>query len=724
MRIKNLRIDSFGKLNDVSIGLDEKITVIAGKNEAGKSSVATFIKYMLYGFDSSKKNDVSENQKKKYMPWDGGECSGELEFSSADGKDYTAVRKTLTRSQNTVFDSENMPLTSDNAGDYFFGINENAYKKTAFIGQNDAYFTDDGELDSALKNMVYSADESVDSQKALKKLEDIKKHYLGKAGRSGEIYEIDKELSLLIAERDKWKDGHKELLSSEHQLSETQKKIAFNKEKKALLERERENLEYFEAKKTLEQIEKARSAVEEGKKSFEEHYKSVQNGSFVPDGEFASVLKATLTNVSEQKKRVNESIPDCQKAKENLDAVYADETQKKIFDKLSENNETSQSLISKITELKKKQKSAKTLAIIFTVLIVTLPIALVFYAKSSKCKKAIFEIASDYGCGDIETLLDKLSQGSSYKNVEQAARRYFEDACDKLERDKKLLSDYTLALEALSQKGGFEIKDANEYLNAISVWLSKNEALKARCREDFVAYNTLVSSVNAEELSEKAAKYDENIAVRDIKTVTQQLMFYTQANDALIVRERELEKQTAVLSNTLPKPSEIQSRILSLTEKRRDMAEKHSALSLAVETLERASENMRNEVSPRIAAETSRLFSNITGGKYKALYADSEMKLTFLENGEAQVRDAGYLSAGTLDAAYISLRVALCEFLYKEHPTLIFDDAFSNMDNERLERTLDFLVELSEDFQIIILSCHDREKDYLKDKAKIIDFAV
>ena len=120
---------------------------------------------------------------------------------------------------------------------------------------------------------------------------------------------------------------------------------------------------------------------------------------------------------------------------------------------------------------------------------------------------------------------------------------------------------------------------------------------------------------------------------------------------------------------------------------------------------------MRNEVSPRIAAETSRLFSNITGGKYKALYADSEMKLTFLENGEAQVRDAGYLSAGTLDAAYISLRVALCEFLYKEHPTLIFDDAFSNMDNERLERTLDFLVELSEDFQIIILSCHDREKE-------------
>ena len=48
MRIKNLNITSFGKLEDVSIGLDDKITVISGKNEAGKSSIATFIKYMLY----------------------------------------------------------------------------------------------------------------------------------------------------------------------------------------------------------------------------------------------------------------------------------------------------------------------------------------------------------------------------------------------------------------------------------------------------------------------------------------------------------------------------------------------------------------------------------------------------------------------------------------------------------------------------------------------------
>lgn len=724
MRIKNLRIDSFGKLNGVDIGLDDKITVISGKNEAGKSSVATFIKYMLYGFDSSKKADVSENQKKKYMPWNGDDCAGELEFVAADGKSYTAARKTSARTQNTIFDADNMPVTSDNAGDYFFGINENAYKKTAFIGQKETAFTDEGELDSAIRNMVYSADESVDSQKALKKLEDIRKHFLGKAGRSGEILEIDKELALLTEERDKWKDGHKELLSAEYQLGEIQKRIAINKQKKAELEKEKENLECLEAKNKLLQLDEARKNVEKGKEAFENHYKSMQNGSFVPDLEFVNLIKTTIDSIENQKKIVDDNEANLVRAKENLEAVYSDEQQKHIFEKLSAENKSAEDLLRKIEAAEKKKKSAKTLAIVLTCLIVTIPVAVFFYIKSSKIAAELLNLASEYTCENVEMLKTKLAGSSSYKNVEETARRYCDDAQGILEMSKKRLEELNASLYSLAEKGGFDVNNVDAYIKEAVLWISKCEELKAKCREDFVAYDTLASSVNQEELSEKAKGYDDTLPVRDMKTVMQQLTFYTQANEALIPREREYEKNAAVLSNTLPKPSELQSRILSLTQKRDEMKDKHKALSLAIEALEKASENMRSEAAPRIASETGSLFSKITDGKYKALYTDNEMNLTFLETNEAQVRDAGYLSAGTLDAAYISLRVALCEFLYKEHPTLIFDDAFSNMDNERLHNMLDFLCELSKDFQIVILSCHDREKDYLKDKAKIINFEV
>ncbi len=724
MRIKNLNIDSFGKLNSVGIGFDDKITVISGKNEAGKSSIANYIRYMLYGFDASKKADVSENYKKKYMPWDGDSCGGDITFEAADGKVYTAVRKTASRNQNTVFDSDGMPVTTENAGDYFFGINEAAYKRTAFIGQKDTSFTDDGELNSAISNMIYSADESVDSQKALKKLEDIRKYYLGKAERSGQIFEIEKELSNLEAERDKWKDGHKELLSAEYQLSEIQKKIDFNKEKKELLEKERENLEYLEAKKKLGSIEEARKTVEEGKIAFEEHYRIMQNGSFVPDNDFLAEIKSAVSDIAEKKKQVNDETANLVRAKENLDKVYSDEKQRRVLEVLSDNNESADGVLSEIEELRKSAKKNKVLAIVFICLIITIPVAIVFFKKLSALKNELCKMVELYGCEEVQELEAILSQGASFKAVGDTAKQLFEDAKQKLDNRKKAHSESVAVLEALAKKAGFDIKDTNEYLNKAALWLSKTEALKTKCREDFVAYNTLVSSVDMNELSEKAQKFDDSIEIRDIKTVTQQLMFYTQANEALTVRERELEKNAAVLSGTLPKPAEIQSRILSLSAQRDEMRKKHASLCLAIETLEKASENMRNQAAPRIASETSELFSKITDGKYKGLYADNEMKLTFLEKNEAEVRDAGYLSTGTLDAAYISLRIALCEFLYKEHPTLIFDDAFSNMDNERLERTLDFLCELSEDFQIIILSCHDREKKYLKGKAKIIDFAV
>ena len=324
----------------------------------------------------------------------------------------------------------------------------------------------------------------------------------------------------------------------------------------------------------------------------------------------------------------------------------------------------------------------------------------------------------------VSELEAKLSGEGSYRAAVEAARRYLTDSQKALENSTARLEALKGELLSLAQTGMFDAEKAEEYVNKASEWLEKRAVLETKCLENLASLKALNSSADIEALREMAERFDESIEIRDVKTVTQQLSFYTQANDALSVRERELEKQAAVLSNTLPKPSEIQSRILSLSAQLEEMKKKHASLSLAVETLQKASENMRSEAAPKIAAETSELFSKITDGKYRALYADSEMKLTFLERNEAQVRDAGYLSVGTLDAAYISLRIALCEFLYNEHPTLVFDDAFANMDDERLKNTLDFLKVLSEDFQIVILSCHDREKEYLKDTAKIIDFEV
>jgi uncharacterized protein YhaN len=51
MIIEKINIKSFGMLRDMSMEFSDSVNVIEGRNEAGKSTLAAFIKYMLYGFE-------------------------------------------------------------------------------------------------------------------------------------------------------------------------------------------------------------------------------------------------------------------------------------------------------------------------------------------------------------------------------------------------------------------------------------------------------------------------------------------------------------------------------------------------------------------------------------------------------------------------------------------------------------------------------------------------
>ena len=48
MIIEKIVIKSFGRLTDMTLEFSERVNVIEGENESGKSTVAAFIRYMLY----------------------------------------------------------------------------------------------------------------------------------------------------------------------------------------------------------------------------------------------------------------------------------------------------------------------------------------------------------------------------------------------------------------------------------------------------------------------------------------------------------------------------------------------------------------------------------------------------------------------------------------------------------------------------------------------------
>ena len=93
MRLIRCHIENFGKLSDFTCDFSEGCNTICEENGWGKSTLAAFLRVMLFGFRGEGKRDPLENERKRYTPWQKGVYGGELLFES-DGKQYS-VRRTF-----------------------------------------------------------------------------------------------------------------------------------------------------------------------------------------------------------------------------------------------------------------------------------------------------------------------------------------------------------------------------------------------------------------------------------------------------------------------------------------------------------------------------------------------------------------------------------------------------------------------------------------------------
>lgn len=91
MKIKNLKINGFGKLENKEINLKDGINVIYGENESGKSTLLKFIISMFYGL-SKNKNGGSIPEMEKYEPWKLQEFSGKISYELDNYETYEVYR--------------------------------------------------------------------------------------------------------------------------------------------------------------------------------------------------------------------------------------------------------------------------------------------------------------------------------------------------------------------------------------------------------------------------------------------------------------------------------------------------------------------------------------------------------------------------------------------------------------------------------------------------------
>ena len=237
MRIDKLTITEFGALKDRSFSLKDGINVFEGRNESGKSTVVSFIRFMLYGMP--KKTASSElSDRDRGLSWDNLAASGSMEITLPDGKYRIERRFQLTGNgaKDIIDECRIIDLATGTQvfegelpGKKFLNITADVYDSTSCVRQLECTKIDGNSVRTSIENLLLSADEKIDTKKAQTKLDSFRKVLLHKNAKGGRLYELEAEKAILSEKLQKAKEDADVIIAKENavaNLSECETKHA------------------------------------------------------------------------------------------------------------------------------------------------------------------------------------------------------------------------------------------------------------------------------------------------------------------------------------------------------------------------------------------------------------------------------------------------------------------------------------------------------------------
>ena len=158
MLISRLYVNYFGKFTGKQIELKPGINLIYGENEAGKSTLHTFIKGMLFGIERLRGRGAAskDDTYTRYLPWDyPGACSGQMDIKLED-KDYRLQRSFHVNDKSfSILDlitGREIKLKEGHISELIPGLTESTFRNTISIEQLRA--ETDSELAAHVRNYI------------------------------------------------------------------------------------------------------------------------------------------------------------------------------------------------------------------------------------------------------------------------------------------------------------------------------------------------------------------------------------------------------------------------------------------------------------------------------------------------------------------------------------------------------------------------------------------
>jgi len=709
--IEKVEIVSFGKLKNVVITASKGINILSAPNESGKSTLAAFIKFVFYGFAGGRTKSLRENERKLYTPWDSEVSEGSIHIL-ADGVRYTVHRRCLPSGKEVceiINRATGKPEFSGSvAGEVFFGVNESVFARSLFFKQLTLPQSEDGVIAERLRNIAISADEEVGTQKALKRLNDCKNELKGKMGNGiipaliRERDAVEESLSVSEALRKESQALRESIKMREKRLLEAEKKLSE-------LNSEKENIDKYDA---LLRLKNLKMLSEEEKSAYAEYAEIASGLKQHPDSSVFGALTAKNGELIAEQRNFESLSEGLKSSKKRLSEIKAETAD-----------------IASLQATKKSyfasKKRAKLMLYLALVLLVSgigllfvnkwLGVSFVGLGVAASLAAVIFSVStkgvlSKSGIEDISHLNMALENGRTAEM--QSAE--LEKSIDGQEKALKLSKD---RLDRLKQELDFEIEkysdvdepDNNrriEYILSLSAEIGE---VKALWQAKKAALENALSGIDPEALAQQArGAYPPE---RDKSTVEKELRFYGSQQKQLSELNRQNELECTALEAKSGDPAVLKGKLESLNLRIAELDLKYKAYEKAMQLINESADYMKSMVMPMLEKSADEYFSLATGGKYKSLEIDTRLSMTF---GEDFRRSCDYLSAGTRDSAYLSLRLALADMLFGGCGVpMILDDAFVRIDDMRLQEMSKALLKAAEKHQLFIFTHSNREEKAL-----------
>lgn len=689
MRILRLHIENFGRLHNIDMEFAEGFNGICRANGWGKSTLAAFIKSMFYGLPYTTKRSLKENDRKHYLPWQGGTFGGSLEFQTEE-RNYRVERFFGAKDKDDSFELYDLQTGlvsldySERLGEELFGVDRAAYGRSSFLGQQDLMVSMNDSLGARLTHVEEDAGDMRNYERAVSLLEDQMK-YFHKTGGRGQIGKLEEERRVVREKLSRCRQCEDEM-EEQNLVLYSHRKLA--DEAKASIEKTVHMLQNIQEQK---QAEAKKAQYNLLKHQAEEKQKELQQ---------TTAALETYTDIPPKE----EELDRCREQIYQLDGLRQRENgaDRQLKEAVSRQGD--------VEDARGELSSPGIYLAVLAGLMLLLggfclfrgiPVAGIAFFVAGGVFLVLGYLKEREYRAKLEELETRVQESSQQVREADRALREIQKKQDLLE---KKISDFLgvrrhADISEMEELWKEERKKSRTYRELQQRYGEQKKEVQ-RSRELWFCYGENLSEEEKEQIKLSPETLPDAEALKkELGRDKERLRKLEKEQEDIRYRLKGLQEK----AEQIPKLRESESWI---SEQIAEAVREHDLLGETVKYLKLAREQFSAHYLKDMKERLEHYLREVESGQEDSISLDVHLQMKVQEAGAYRSMESQ--STGQQDLLCFAERLAVLDVLYKdEKPPLLLDDPFTNLDTVRQQRAIELLKRLSKERQMICFTCHD-----------------